>query len=287
MRFGFVSLLCFILLGISFAQAKQPLTIFASHWPPFWIDDGPYKGEGILNLIGDGLQEELPQYDFRFIPSTLARTEQQIKRGQQGCNLGVLKTADRLTYYNFTEPYARIMSNGLVVPRSGLKRIQSFVDHMGYVDLAGLFRGTNILMRVPKGRKFGPDIDPILKKIEGTNQLYYLTGAGSLNLAFEAFQRNELAGTIIYPIEMMYQARQSDMEDEVVFLPIKGAVNFIAGHVACSKGEWSTQVVKDLNAALVRLRQKGKIFAALKHWLPLGVLEAHEIENAQMLTTEE
>ncbi len=99
---AFWGIFFFMIPGVLFA--KDTITWMKYAWPPVYIDQGLYKGQGNADAILSFFQEELTEYDHKMINVNPSRAILSMKRGDNICMVGTLKTPEREKFLNFTIP---------------------------------------------------------------------------------------------------------------------------------------------------------------------------------------
>jgi len=139
------------------AEAKEKIIWTLNNLIPFYIQDGPYKGQGISDKLTVFFQKHLPEYEHHQEDMSFSRFFALAERGTLVCNPLLLKTPDRqkILHYStaFKPAYTHVLvSNYAVVyPPSGVS-LDEFLEKDKHPFI------------LQNKRSYGPIMDKIIKK---------------------------------------------------------------------------------------------------------------------------
>lgn len=273
------SLVALSLLGMpGISQGKDTLIWLLRDMPPATIFSGPDQGKGAIDRLMPLLTARMPEYDHLLMQVNRARGTQMLKDGVFACDPTLLWTPERATYIRFSIPTYAVFSNGLIVRDQELAQFAPYMDG-DEVDLEALLNSKTVKIGVVAERSYGQVIDPILRKVPDTElSVHYGNDAVGSLLQMERLGR--LQGLISYWPEALYQARQQGIaEQDVVFLPVKGAPKYQFTHIGCSDTPKGRQAMEIINREMRVLRET-KLVGFYAQWLPSPKREEY-LEDAK------
>ncbi len=116
-----IAIIMVLVLFPVFLSAGEISTItwIQNDFPPVWILDGPYKGQGGADLIQTLVMENLPEYNHKTLLLNNSRFRQMAKQGKNVCSCATFKTEDREKIMHFNRiPSSFIFSNGIITKKS-------------------------------------------------------------------------------------------------------------------------------------------------------------------------
>ncbi len=237
-----------LLLASSPAYGDKPVIIWAkTNFPPFSIQDGPLRDQGIYDTMMPPLFALLPEFEHRVVDMTIARTLEMMKHEDNICNAGLVRTAERDKTIVFSRETTRVFRNTLIVRRKDEGVFQPFMGN-GEIDLDALLHDTPVRLCTVRGRRYGTEIDTVLADHAGTSDVRAITHSSS---AVRMLAEGHTDAVIAFPQEALYAVRveaSSMPQDILMSLPIKNA-GVISGHIGCSKGKLGERVIRAIDAA--------------------------------------
>lgn len=228
---------------------------FIRDWPPVNILQGPQQGQGAYDVMLNRLIAALPQYDHRLHISTLTMRQQMMQQQKSHCLFGLLKTPQRQTFLQFSEPVA-VIPNLQLVARAD-HPLWRQLQGQSAVDLNWLFGQTSRGM-VEQQRTYPPQI------AEHLAELLQVSAADTQLV--QMLKANRADYVLEYADRMHYLA-QDFPEIQLKALPLSGLPAVTEVYVACSINERAKAQIKAVNQALVGLRHDPQYRAALLDWL--------------------
>jgi len=255
-------------------HAKEILAWMEAVAPPFFIHEGPYKGQGYEDLITDILKESLPQYDHKHMQANISRHYQQWKQGENACSVGMFKTPERLEFTYFSIPSVFTLPTVLIIHKD---RFEAFGGKKT-VSLAELLKEGKLMIGRSSNRSYGIEFDTALNTYGNSKNIFKYEGPElSLNL-FKMLQAGRIDALPGLPEEAMYLAETMGIRDQIVTLAVEenqANKESWLSYVACSKTEWGKKVIEEINQALIELRPTEKYRAAYERWLDPSTIEGY------------
>ncbi|EKD33860.1 MAG: hypothetical protein ACD_75C02570G0001 [uncultured bacterium] len=272
-------LMCCLLCFTAFlmpggACAKESMAWMEAVAPPFFIHEGPYKGQGYEDLITDIISENLPQYDHRHMQANISRHYQQWKQGENACSVGMFKTPERLEFTYFSIPSVFTLPTVLIIHKD---RFAAFGGNKS-VSLAQLLQDGKLVIGRSNNRSYGIEFDTALNTYGNQKNIFTYEGPElSLNL-FKMLQAGRIDALPGLPEEAMYLAETMGIRDQIMTLSVEeNQLNKESwlSYVACSKTEWGKKAIDSINKTLLAQRPTEKYRAAYERWLDPSSIEGY------------
>lgn len=255
-------------------NAKETLAWMEAVAPPFFIHEGPYKGQGYEDLITDILKESLPQYEHKHMQANISRHYQQWKQGENACSVGMFKTPERLDFTYFSIPSVFTLPTVLIIHKD---RFEAFGGQK-MVNLAEILKEGKLVVGRSNNRSYGIEFDTALNTYGNSKNIFKYEGPElSLNL-FKMLQAGRIDALPGLPEEAMYLAETMGIRDQIMTLAVEenqGNKESWLSYVACSKTEWGKKAIEAINKALIELRPTEKYRAAYERWLDPSSIEGY------------
>ena len=246
--------------------SENTLTWLEADAPPFYIFDGPYKGEGYQTLATHLLKKELPQYRHKHAEANLSRHYELFRNKAQVCALALYKKPEREEIAYFSMPSFLTLPAVLVVSREKFEQLGG----VNTVSMRQLLREKKMVFGFNKKRSFGLAVDDLFKDYGTKDNLFEYEGQElSLNF-FEMLERGRVDAFVGLPEEIVYQAERLGLKDKIRTLSIEENMHHKVGwitYAACSKSDWGKKAIADINKALGKLRPTEEYRAAYERWL--------------------
>ncbi len=251
-------LVCWCMPSHSFAD-PDTITWARNGLIPFYIQEGPYKGQGISDKLTRFFQAQLPQYEHQMENMNFARFFALAERGELVCNPLLLKTKEREKVLAFSHPYKPAYAHILVsrkpiaYPAGGLF-LSQFLKQQVSTPLI-----------IQKKRSYGPVLDKVLqeaiknKKVQvesfPTKQLYTMMEKGRIAYFLD------IENSVSY-----YNAlRTSNIK--LYNIPLREDRLDRYGYVACSKTKAGRALINRINLVLSKNKQDPAFRQILESWL--------------------
>ncbi|WP_158529679.1 TIGR02285 family protein [Parvibium lacunae] len=283
------ALVSFILVvyGIG-SQAQERVIWHTADFAPYFIQDGPYKGQGIADRRLQLVIAGLPQFDHQVISGvTPARSNSEVVQKDNLCFVARIRTKAREQIMAFTEqPIIHTLSNGLITTRNRAASLTPYLNKEGALSLREFLLRSPYRLGLTPGRSFGPGIDEVL------NQVRPIRPQGMVEVEADNHFRSRLLKLLYqdgyqailgYPEELDYFTELLSLRgEELVYLPITEEPPLVAGHVACSKSDLGRRVVQAVDQLISQASFRQKVQDAYRHWLdPASLARYNRLLNRQ------
>ncbi len=270
----FCSVLLVLVFSAKSIYAQPAITWMEASFPPYLIHEGTYKGQGYGDTVTNILVANLDTYEHKRIQANISRHYDLFKKKENVCTVGLYKNPEREKFLYFSLPSFFTLPNVIVINKN------KFDDFGGsnMVSLTEVLKNKALVIGQAKNRSYGPIIDSIFKQY-GTNDNVFVYEGKTLSLSFfEMLKRDRLDGIIGLPEEVLYQAENLGIRDQIMTLSIaenQQSLDAWLSYVACSKTPWGKKVIEDINAVLLRERPKESYRAAYERWLDKGSIPGY------------
>lgn len=228
---------------------------YVRDWPPVNILQGPERGQGAYDVMLNRLIAALPQYQHQQYVSSLTMRQQMMQQQRPHCLFGLLKSPQRQTFLQFSEP-AAIIPNLQLTARADHPLWQQ-IQNRSVVELSWLFAQPWQGM-VEENRTYPAPIAANLQR-------FVQVSATDTNLA-QMLKINRADYVLEYPDRMHYLAKnQADLQLRTIAL--SGIPPIVEIFVACSMNKQAKAQISAVNQALRQLRLDPQYQAALLDWL--------------------
>lgn len=236
---------------------------------PFYIWNGPAKGQGIADVISEMIRGEMEGWTHSRVLSDVVDTTRRMRAGEQICSAAYVKTPSRESYLVFSIPDMILPPNGITIRRADRERFGGG----GEVALSALIQDPSLKLAIAQGRSYGSVIDTIIDRHRSSPHVYSRLSPDVYRTLFEMLLNGSTDYIIGYPYEAAFVARQLGVEEQIVSLPIVENREYVLSHVVCSKTPWGSAAIEEINAAIRRLRPREDYRHAIEQWLAPEQLE--------------
>ncbi len=236
-----------------FSAAEDTITwMISSSFPPFYIDDGKYKGKGISDELIKLYQKELPEYNHQTVEMNLSRYFERAKRGEKVCYALLLKNPDRETFLHFSIPVAPMYPHVIVIRNENLKYFQNTDS----VSLETLFSNRNLRTVLEKERSYGPNLDPIIRKAGGYENISVWVYKSENLFKMAMNRRHDVDYMIETLVSAVYLEQKFSAEKIFSNIPIREESYKGFGYCTCAKTEWGDEIIKKINDILIKKERR-------------------------------
>jgi uncharacterized protein (TIGR02285 family) len=242
--------------------------------PPFFINQGVFKGQGYVERINHILIENLPEYNHARIQANLSRQYQQWKQGEKACSPSKYKTDERKKFVYFSIPSTFSLPSVLIINKNNF----SAFGGSKTVNLASILQSNKFVIGRINNRSFGAEFDNTLDNYGNDKNIFVYEGPELLRDLFKMLMAGRIDALPGSPEEAMYLAETMGIRDQIMTLNIEenlGDHNAYLGHVACTKNEWGKAAIDNINQVLLEQRGTEKYRAAYERWLDPSSIEGY------------
>jgi uncharacterized protein (TIGR02285 family) len=268
----------------SLSQAQDSITWMEAVAPPFFIHEGPLKGQGYEDIITEIIAQNLPQYEHKHTIANISRHYQQWKQGEKSCALAMYKTPEREEFAYFSIPSVFTLPIVLIITKDSFERFGGNKN----ISLQNVLESNSYVIGRSKNRSYGVAFDEVLNTYGNDQNIYSFEGGElSLNL-FKMLLAGRIDALPALPEEAMYLAETLGFKDQIMTLSVvENQQNNDASitYVACSKNDWGKRTIDDINTVLVELRPTTTYRAAYERWLdPSSINDYRKLYQDVFLT---
>ncbi len=257
--------LCLALsLTLSFSvRASESVVWLQVDVPPFYIVDGEYAGQGIVDQISSLLQRRLSQYSHKYQIASFKRAEQLFRYRGVAYHASYFKTPERLKFAYFSElPTTLSPPIGITIKKENLPRFETDTP----LSLSVLMHDKTIRGGVVKGRSYGKAIDALLARHENDSNMFFRSTTRIYSGSFGMLMADRFDYLLGYPAEAVYVS-QLEKTHDVITLPIQESQNYLRGYMACSKNELGREIIDQVDQILREKLGTEAYKAIFQRWL--------------------
>lgn len=272
--------LMFMLAQTAQAAPVQPeISWIHPDFPPYFIHNGPYAGQGTADRIEAFLARELPRFKHSQLRANLVRRDLEIKSDKLACSSAMLKTPAREQTMLFSNAYTSILPNGVIILRSKEARMLPYINARGELRLSQWLASAQYRLSAAAGRSFGPQIDAMLETDNQARHVFRFKSSDSFATGLLQMQnQQDVDGVLGYAVELSWTARRLGLQaDAFKFLPIEGATRLQPSYIGCSKSPEAAEVLKHVNALIESGKLPELAKRAYVEWLPADAAGLFEI----------
>lgn len=238
-------------------------------FPPVLIHQGPLKGTGYADVFLRYFIEKTPEFRHRIEASSMSRVFGLMKQGQPVCEPSLLKTPERETYVEFSDPVEFTLPHHIVVRADRIARFQSYINKAGAIDLALLLSDLTLSTVRQEKRGYPALVQQAFNAASGQKNL--LLTSDDDQGPFRQIANGWIDYFIAYPDEVYWFDRQLGTATSFAYFPIAGLPEYVYGHVGCTKGAWGRQVIQRVNQVVAKAGPRPPwIDAAVRHFDPVA-----------------
>lgn len=244
---------------------------------PYFILKGSYKNQGISDQIIQYFSKNIANVEHHPVDMSLKRMLKNAQSGVAICHVALLKTPERETFIDYSQPVMKSYPNGIITTAHGLDRLGLSPDTIRPVELEKLIH-KNITISVHDGRSYSPFIDQIIKQERKKKRSIFRvkTGLKEHDHLVRMMAKNRLDGLIARPEEVQFINIDQKLDQTLYFVEIIDGSSTDNSHVGCSKGEWNKALLKEINSLIKDDAEFIDIIdEAHKEWLPIHLHSSH------------
>lgn len=218
-------------------------------------------------------EEKLKNCRHSFESGNYERILRMIKKKENACCIPLYKTPEREQFIKFSIPYQIVLSNALIIMEADRKKFKPFIGPDGKVALEDLL-AKGYRVGVAKGRIYRSVIDQTIDKYRNTPSVVEHDSPEQMIDSLVAMMGNgRIDALIAYPWEAQYVAKAKGVK--VLSLPIVGMDDYGLTSVGCSKTKAGKEIIKKLDALILKYRTTPSFMNYTEHWLDPSALERH------------
>lgn len=259
-----INLCAVVLVAISSsANAKETIIWALVDWPPYFITQGEFQGQGVGDRFTDYFISRLPGFEHDKKEMTLARVDKEAQLGRTTCMTNRFYTEERAKHSYYTKPYSMSLSLKIILMEDTHRRIRRPSE----LSVEVVNEGFMLNGALEFGRSYGADLDPLLEQYLSSPLLSErrTTSAQLLDM----LQLKRLDYFIEYPLNFTYLTQTRSLDPgKFVNVEISESPAYVLSWVSCSKTELGRKVVEQLNSVIDAEKAKPEYLELVTHWLP-------------------
>jgi len=257
-----IYLICTSLMAISLvaspAFSQMTVTWTKNNFIPFYIQEGPFKNQGISDQLTQFFIKHLPGYTHQIIDMPMERFYQQAQNNNLVCNPLLLKTPERevfLTYSNKMKPaYAHVLVSEHPIdhPENGLS-LRKFLQNEDHILI------------VQSKRSYGPSLDKIINQAISLGRVEPKQYATAQLFKMLEYKRN--IHFLDIENSVTYYRKTHENDDDLYYIPIQEDRLDRFGYVACTNSSAGRILMQKINAVLKHKAASPELRRILESWM--------------------
>lgn len=257
-----VALVTALAIAAPAPAAAEDMLWLDIEFPPFYIHQGPYEGNGIGDRIIDLLIENLPDLEHQRRTASPARIAKELADGNPACSVAFIRTPEREATMVFSTADLFLPPNGITVRRADLERFGGGQP----VSFAKLLADPTLRLGAAEGRSYGAPIDRLLDPARGPH-VYRRLGEDIYRSLVQMLVRGRLDYVLGYPYEARYVAEELGIADQIVSVPLVENEGYTLAHVVCPRTPWGHKMIARIDRILARERTTDRYRDFVERWL--------------------
>lgn len=253
-----------LLMCSSLVCAKDSIKWLEMDAPPYHIQTGELKNQGIVDQVTQLLQQNMPNYLHSERVMNLPRVKEVMRIGQEVCHASLYKTPQREAVAYFSKvPSTMFPPVGLTIKEESFE----LFDENPMVSFSEVLIRQDLMGGISKGRSYGKSLDKILKQYERTARLERRSGDDIYQGLFNMLLYGRVDYILGSPLESGFAQRNLAAKNKVFNIMLKERNSYDFGFVACSKTPWGKRIIEEINAVLIKIRPTPQYKSYFTKWL--------------------
>ena len=251
-----ISLFAALIFLPSFVYSeKKTLTWRVANWAPFYILEGNKKGSGLYDSLISKMETILPEYKHIRREMSTERVLQEMAHEKRVCHPSVLPNTDaELSKVNSVLLPHRLFVNervGIELP-SQVVSLKSILENSNYKG----------------GVTFGRYTDKLNNVLSDFSDSPYITNYPVYKNLLHMFLKNRFDYILEYPAVVSFSAKKYQNKTNFSSRTIKETAStpYLLVHFACTKNSWGRNIIKKINAELIRESQSDNFLKQRLRW---------------------
>ncbi|OKY24892.1 hypothetical protein [Thalassotalea sp. PP2-459] len=238
------------------AQANETITWRIVDWPPFYILQGPDKGQGIYDSLLDQIILQMPSYHHKKVVMNTQRLRREFTKKTKVCSPSALSNT----------PALLSNTNSFLLPHQLIYHQDDFpsLKYQPSVSLVSILKASDTRIGVATQR-YPRVINDILAVHLSDNRVVWQNNYNSL---IRMFFRRRFDMLIEYPPVINYAKHMLGLSSNysTISLDELSSSDYLPVHFACSDNDWGKQVIHRINQLLSQEAKQPNYLAPRLRW---------------------
>ncbi|MFT5084149.1 MAG: hypothetical protein ACI9Y1_002201 [Lentisphaeria bacterium] len=261
---------CLILLVLILMQNVSATTVIwadNAHWPPWYFQDGPRKGQGISQRTIQYLMAQLEPlgYQSKLVEMTTPRMLEMMRPDDSiVCSSDLRRTPEREQVMVFSDqPSMFTLAIGVVHLSEKANQFAKHLDVNGKIPFAALIRDTHLRAGLEENRAYiknhAPFVstDPNYHLTQDSTHVYFRNNKDPARAFIKMILLHRIDYTLVDPYEFNVVIDELKMNEDDAkkvpsfdFIQISENKGFDLSFIGCSKNEAGTKFVAEISRIL-------------------------------------
>ncbi|MDX5300047.1 MAG: hypothetical protein LPK85_13985, partial [Gammaproteobacteria bacterium] len=186
--------------------------------------------------------------------ASLARVHGLMAQGEAYCHPALLRKPERERIMHFSEPAHFILTHRIMIRADRLALFEPFRMPDGSIDAQRLVKNPALVTAMSEKRAYSPSISAALAELDDDRHI--LRAGVEFKSPFHQLMEGWIDYLFAYPVEYGWYQHQGQglPEQALLALRIHGDPELIIGYVTCTRSEWGATIIREVNAAMHRVR---------------------------------
>lgn len=248
-------------------MAGEAITWYHPDYPPTFILEGPFKGQGIVDSFVKGVQERLTDFEHGSGVANMKRIIRSMESGARVCAASLFRTPERESAVVFSEPYMFIFPVGLVFREEDRASFEALADDAGNVSLEALLRKGDMVLGFSTGRSYHKEVNRLIAELATPRNSREVNKSTISEGIIDLLLHHRVDYAIDFSQAVTWMAEGAGVVGKLGFLPIKEARSIQFNHMGCSNTEWGRRVIAEIDSALAEMRTDPAYYGAYLRWI--------------------
>ncbi|MEO3879769.1 hypothetical protein [Rheinheimera fenheensis] len=266
-RYKSMLLVSGLLCAASFAHAQaipEQINWGINTAPPFHIVDGPYKQQGLCDVLIDSVHRYLPALKKRRDVLPQPRIGRALERSENLCFACMIAKPQGEQGAYYSRPTHVYTPHHIITNDKTASLIKQ--RYPMPVPLADLLADEQLQFGYPAGRRYGV-LQPLIEGQDNRpgNRLVRSGDNGPLAI-LQMIASERLDYTVDYSMISRYY--QLTNGSSLTLLPIaENHQQAVVGAIGCSNSAWGRSVIEQINAVMPQIHADAEFIQSLQFWL--------------------
>lgn len=252
---------------------------------PYTVSSGTLAGQGFMDLLIKAMHPRMSSLPPQEVHAIAPRIELEMHKPEGvRCTTGLLQTPAREQYLIFSQPYMKILPNGLITRKSQLPFLKPYLVNNHAIQLSKLLQDPSRRLGVSQSRVFGGSINSVLQPYLDNKAGNVVTVSGTTNL--KMLRSGRIDYFLGYPFDQYDGVGvPSSVAGDTAFLPVVEGGSLLPAVISCQRTPLGQQMINVFNDNLADREWRRSLLAAYEFWLTpnaiasLRALEQKEADN--------
>lgn len=244
-------------LSAPLSAQEDTITWKIVDWPPIYILEGPFAGQGAGDALLRFYAAQMPDYRHKTSKMSISRFYQEAKSGTRVCNV----VGFPIEGVQASLPNSIVIAHHVII-RKDKAHLLAATDQ---ISLKSLLGDRRLTAGLTFGR-YGKLLNPIIDRHKESAKIYDIPEYHNIVKMLFA---GRIDYTIEYPPVIHYFEKLNNRTNVVLKIPITEVVAhkpYLMAHVVCPQTPWGDRVIARVNQIILEERNSPRYREILRRW---------------------